>query len=100
VNAMLIRPNNAPNFCFEAVEADRRKKRPESLLFIQTDWDYAGLASMFGWVPCECGFTDGTVDCQHRKVGDMLAEAFDYLCEYEGEIIQWEHEPTMWRYGQ
>jgi len=86
MQAMLIRPNNAPNFCFEVVEAATGR----SLEFIQSDWNYAGLASRFGWVPCECGATDGTVDCEHRKVSEMLAEAFDYLCEHEGDEIEWE----------
>ena len=86
----LIRPHNAPNFCFEVIEADRRKKNPESLLFVQSDWDYASLASRFGWVPCKCGATDGTIDCKHRKVNEMLSDAYDFLCEHEGDVINWE----------
>jgi len=92
MKARLIRPHNAPNFCFELIEADRRKKEPESLMFVQTDWEYASLASMFGWVPCECGATDGTVDCTtcNRTVGDMLSEAYDFLCEHEGDTTNFE----------
>lgn len=56
-------------------------------VFVQTDWDYGPIASAIGWTPCECGSTDGTVDCKrcNRMVGDMLAEAYDYLRDHEGE---------------
>lgn len=55
---------------------------------VQTDWDYPGLASSFGFVPCpECGATDGTVDCPHRKASDMIAAAADYLDAHDGETI-------------
>ena len=58
----------------------------ESVL-IQTDWDYPGTASSFGWQACECGETDGTVDCPHRKASDMIAEAGNYLDDHIGNII-------------
>ncbi len=35
-------------------------------LLIQTDFDFPGVASTFGWSPCSCGATDGTVDCDHK----------------------------------
>lgn len=57
-------------------------------LYIQSDWEYAGLASSMGWCPCECGFTDGTVDCEHRKVGDMLAEAQEWIDDHLGEVFE------------
>ena len=53
-------------------------------LLVQTDWDFPGLASTFGWPPCWCGFTDGTVDCAHRAAGEMIAEARSYLDEHLG----------------
>jgi hypothetical protein len=53
-------------------------------VFVQSDWDYAGLASSLGWCPCKCGATDGTVDCEHRNVSEMLSEAFDFLAERDG----------------
>lgn len=82
----LERPSNAPNFCFEVIDVETG----ESVEFIQSDWDYAPTATTFGWQPCECGGTDGTVDCVacDRKVGDMLAEAYDYLCDHEGEEVE------------
>lgn len=48
-------------------------------LLVQVDWDFPGLASAFGWVPCFCGDTDGTIDCPHRTATDMICEARDYL---------------------
>ena len=50
-------------------------------LLIQTDWDYPGVAGTFGWVPCECGRTDGTVDCAHKTTAEMVASAQEYLDE-------------------
>lgn len=49
-------------------------------ILIQTDWDYPGIASSFGWCPCKkCGDTDGTVDCAHRTASEMIQEAREYL---------------------
>ena len=76
-------PEGSPNFCFGLYN-----ETGACALFVQSDWDYAGLASMLGWTPCPCGHTDGTVDCGHRKVGDMLAEAFDYLSERDGQEFE------------
>ena len=54
---------------------------------IQTDWDYPGIATSMGWTACQCGRTDGTVDCVKckRKVGTMISEAYDFIQEREGE---------------
>ena len=57
-------------------------------VLIQTDWDYPGVASSFGWSPCECGATDGTVDCHHKTASDMITEAGQYLDENIGETIE------------
>jgi hypothetical protein len=51
---------------------------------IQTDWDYPGVASTFGWSPCSCGMTDGTVDCPHRTASEMIAEAREFLDAHIG----------------
>lgn len=75
-------PEGAPNFCFGLYGPDG-----ECIEFVQSDWGYAALASLFGWVPCECGATDGTVDCPHRKVSDMLSEAYDWLADHDGDEI-------------
>lgn len=57
-------------------------------VIIQTDWDYPGVASNFGFVACECGETDGTVDCPHHTARDMISRAYTYLCEHEGKTIE------------
>ena len=54
-------------------------------LLVANDYDFAGLASTFGWSPCPCGETDGTVDCRHRTADEMIAEARDFLRERLGE---------------
>ena len=58
----------------------------DSILF-QSDWDFPGLASTFGWCPCPCGVTDGTVDCRHRTRSEMIAEAWDYLNDRIGKSV-------------
>ena len=57
-------------------------------LLVQTDWDYPGTASSFGWCPCECGETDGTVDCPHKDAGDMIAEAQEFLDDNIGKTVE------------
>ena len=56
-------------------------------ILIQSDWDFPGTASTFGWVPCPCGATDGTVDCAHRTRSEMMAEAWDFLSEHVGTEV-------------
>ena len=53
-------------------------------LLVQTDVDFPGLAATFGWTPCSCGQTDGTIDCAHRSATEMIAEARDFLHERAG----------------
>ena len=77
-------PEGSPNFCFGLYDVETG----ECLNFVQSDWDYAGLASSLGWAPCDCGRTDGTVNCEHRTVSEMLSEAFDYLSERDGEEFE------------
>lgn len=48
-------------------------------LLIQTDWDYPGVASAFGWIACTCGETDGTVDCSHKTASQMIQDAQKFL---------------------
>ncbi len=52
---------------------------------VQLDWDLPSLAATFGWTPCPCGTTDGTIDCEHRTVGEMIAEAHDFLRAHVGD---------------
>ena len=55
--------------------------------YIQTDWDYPGVATTFGWCACDCGFTDGTVDCEHRTASEMITEAGEYLDDHIGDTV-------------
>ena len=57
-------------------------------LLIQLDWDYPGVASTFGWSPCRCGQTDGTVDCAHRTASEMIAEAGEFLRDHVGDTAE------------
>jgi len=57
-------------------------------LLIQSDWDYPGIASTFGWQPCHCGLTDGTVSCAHRTASEMISEAAEFLDEHLGESVE------------
>jgi hypothetical protein len=54
-------------------------------LLVQLDFDFPGLASTFGWSPCACGDTDGTVDCDHRTAAEMIADAHDFLMAHVGD---------------
>jgi len=53
--------------------------------FVQTDWNYPGIASAMGWSPCYCGATDGTIDCEHRKATTMINESYDFIVGHEFE---------------
>jgi hypothetical protein len=56
-------------------------------ILVQTDWDYPGLAATFGWVACDFGDTDGTVDCLHRTASRMMREAYAYLSDHVGDSV-------------
>lgn len=62
-------------------------------LLIQTDWDYPGVASTFGWSPCTgcrkaCkGETDGTIDCARRTAGAHISSAQEYLDKHIGDEV-------------
>lgn len=53
-------------------------------VLIQSDGDFLGVASRMGFVTCECGRTDGSVDCLHQKASDMISAAIEFLHEREG----------------
>jgi hypothetical protein len=57
-------------------------------ILIQTDFDLPGIASTFGWSPCDCGTTDGTVDCGHKTASQMIAEAQAFLDDNIGESVE------------
>ena len=83
---------NAPCCPCEIVPEDPEL---ESIL-IQTDWDFPGVASTFGWSPRflqvsprrECGHasTDGTVDCPDcgLKAGDFIESARQFIEDNDG----------------
>lgn len=58
-------------------------------LLIQTDWDWPGIASTFGWSPCH-DRTDGTVDCPEcgRTAFSLIQEARQWLDEHDGESVE------------
>lgn len=62
----------------------------EHTTLYDSDWDWPGLAGMLGYVPCTCGFTDGTVDCEHKTASQMIEEARDYLDDHLGEVFEYE----------
>jgi hypothetical protein len=61
--------------------------KDDRTLLIQSDWDYPGIASSFGWIPYEeCRNTDGTVDCKHHTASGMIASAAEYLDGYPDAV--------------
>ena len=56
-------------------------------LLVQQDWEFPAIASAFGWTPCSCGQTDGTIACEHRTVAEMIWDAYDFLNSRVGESI-------------
>lgn len=73
-------------------------------ILVQTDWDYPGTASTFGWVPkktpmkgpgtkgakwCDHDSTDGTIDCPvcGRTAHDFINEAMEYLDAHIGDTV-------------
>lgn len=59
-----------------------------STRLIQTDWDYPGVASSFGWSHGH-GETDGTIECPvcHKSASEMITEAAEYLDDHIGDEI-------------
>ncbi len=79
---MQVTLTREPYGCYLLTAEDGRE------VLIQTDWDYPGTAANLGFIPCECGTTDGTVDCRcprKRKAGDMISAAADFLDDHDGE---------------
>lgn len=72
-------------FLIVADNADAYSANPADTVLIQSDWDFPSVAARTGFVPCECGATDGTVDCPHHTAGDMITAAYDWLAERDGQ---------------
>lgn len=54
----------------------------------QSDWDFPSLAANLGAdIVCDCGATDGTVDCEHKKADKMIAAASEWLDNHCNEIL-------------
>ena len=69
--------------CYVLVDEDTGED-----ILVQTDWDYPSVASAFGFVPCDCGETDGTVDCPHKTAGEMITAAAEWLDDHIGETVE------------
>ena len=66
-------------------------------LLVQTDWDFPGVASTFGWnmadvqrddghSHCQHSFTDGTIDCAGCGVtaSQFIDAAREYIEQHDG----------------
>jgi hypothetical protein len=58
----------------------------DNTVLVQSDWDFPGLATSFGWnhgiqKHCHHEGTDGTVDCKKcgKKATKFITEASDFL---------------------
>ena len=57
-------------------------------ILLQSDWDFPKVASLFGYVPCHCRQTDGTIRCDHRTPAVMIPEAVVFLWEHVGDSVE------------
>jgi hypothetical protein len=76
------------NGAFEVFLLHANNRKSEESVYFQSDWDFPGLASTFGWIPCSCGMTDGTVDCKHKTRSSMIADAYDFLVKNLGAVAE------------
>lgn len=77
-----MHPDDAP--CCIKLIADNGED-----ILVQTDWDYPGIATTFGWnSPCKCGASDGTIDCDCATAAEMIGQARDYLYENDGMEVE------------
>ena len=91
-------PDDAP--CCIKIIAENGEDR-----LIQTDWDYPGIASSFGWSirdvqpnglhfnpdnPCEHSHTDGTVACPDcgKSASEFISEARQWIDDHDGETVE------------
>jgi hypothetical protein len=66
-------------------------------VLVQTDYDFPGVASSFGWsiaydggLCCEHDGTDGTVDCPEcgRSAGAFIGAASEWLDYHDGAEVE------------
>lgn len=81
-----------------------RNTETNQTMDFQSDWDYPRLASMFGnhAIMCDCGSTDGTVDCEHKTASAMITEASEWLfdnidAEVDGRGTFDDYPEECWR---
>lgn len=69
---------------------------PDQEQFVQTDFDFPGLATTFGWSTrkvrgkgrCKHNATDGTVDCTCGvTAGQFISAAYDWLRDHDGKKV-------------
>lgn len=80
-----------------------RNVRPtKNSVLVQTDWDFPGTASTFGWdmrevqqedrreSPCDHHSTDGTVTCRGcgLTATDFISVAYDWLVANDGVTVE------------
>ena len=76
------------SFCFMVRRVSKYKEEREDSIYVQSDFDYPGIASTFGWsVGCKCS-TDGTVDCPHKTALDHIASAYEFLSNNIGKVVE------------
>lgn len=84
-------PSYAPSsylLCRVDENGEWNTRDDENTILVQLDYDFCGIASSFGWEPCECGSTDGTIDCEHKTASQMIGEATEYLDDHIGTVIE------------
>ncbi len=59
----------------------------DDVLF-QSDADVARVGRAFGWTPCQCHGTDGTVACPHKSRLELIQEAHLFLVHHIGQEIE------------
>lgn len=73
---------------FLIVRKDGNPYKETDTVSIQTDWDYPAIASRMGFIACNCGSTDGTIDCKHKTASEMISQAYDHIKNNEGEEFE------------
>ena len=68
--------------------------KEKDTVLVQLDWDYPGIADSMGLRPC-CDNTDGTIDCEHKTVNEMISNAREFIdnnleIEFEGLDVYFE----------
>jgi hypothetical protein len=72
---------------FKLVPEIRGRYRDDRSILVMLDWDWPSVASNLGFVPCECGRTDGTVPCAHKTASEMISAAYEFLDDHIGDTF-------------